>query len=1058
MNRYDAESIFINDSIDDDKENSFKQMSKKANNLNVSGSPLVDLSYNSEKNESVIGKTKRRNKLIIADSFEQDNSGINESKDSDHSKKTNTIEDTEDEDEKSEEDEEDEEDEEEESDEVEEYKEKQQRSKANPTRADLTTSYRQSKTINSDDEENDDEENSNEDEEDEEEEEIVSKPTSTKRIETDDEDHDDIVTRPITKKLISEDEDSEEIIVQKNTKNVLLSDEDSYEKNQKRYSNEQEQEEVTHISETFHSANQTTKSTESNQVRKKNDETMFDDSFGNIKSNITHFGKTNQNDSIDIIELSDSETNDIASSTQYNLNLTSKTPSKTYKIFENVKKSQPTPQKEEKQLSSWSPNYEKVKASIKAKMEQNAPRKIEVIDLDDEEIKKVDKVEVKAQKYEAPLKNTNRYMDNRSLYHEEKLKILSDRMIEVMEEKPEPGKWVDGKNPEGLKVTLLPHQHFSMLWLKWREGSYPNGGILADDMGLGKTLTILTYLKLVKDEREAKMMAKLNKEEDDDDDNDDELTSNEYLKRIKSKKKSKKCTYRLKTLIVLPASLLYQWQGEIESKFERDSFKIHVYHDANRKRHAYNLEDNDLVFTTYEIVSREVEFDKEGNLVDNDSPLTRIKWKRIILDEAHRIKNHTTKANKAMCALKAKYRIAITGTPIHNSLNDLYSLIKFVHFAPLDDIGLWKYVFADEKASNKNNPSSIERQKRMNSWMVFLSDYMILRRTKADKLHGTDKKIVDLPDKNIEIVKVKLNSEEKAIYEKIFNESKEKVKSFLQNQQNRLLGKSSNAMSGSAVSEIFVYLLRLRQACCHLSLLSECLDKNELQAMKLEAQDLNDIMEGLTLNSTSADPAQKFTNLTHCLKKNYVSSKIGKLVEMIEEFLDEYPEDKLIVVSQWTSVLNLVSAYLKKNQIEFCEITGEVNLMRRNEIVEYFNKKNSNDLRVMLLSLTAGGVGLNLVGANRMFIVDIHWNPALEQQAMDRIYRVGQKKECFIYRFLCENTIEERIEEIQHHKLQLAQKVCGASAANIPGMASVGNGKLTLHDFKLLFKDFDNKD
>ena len=339
--------------------------------------------------------------------------------------------------------------------------------------------------------------------------------------------------------------------------------------------------------------------------------------------------------------------------------------------------------------------------------------------------------------------------------------------------------------------------------------------------------------------------------------------------------------------------------------------------------------------------------------------------------------------------------------------------------------------------------------------MVFLSDYLILRRTKQDKLHGTDRKIVDLPDKNIEIIKVRLNPEEKSIYDKIFNESKEKVKSFLQNQQNRLLGKASGS-NGSAVSEIFVYLLRLRQACCHLSLLSECLDKNELQAMKMEATELNDMMEGLTLNGTTAENEPKFTNLTHCLKKNYVSSKIGKLVEMIEKFLDEYPEDKLIVVSQWTSVLSLVSNYLRKNEVEFCEITGEVNLMRRNEIVEYFNKKNSNDLRVMLLSLTAGGVGLNLIGANRMFIVDIHWNPALEQQAMDRIYRVGQKKECFIYRFLCENTIEERIEEIQHFKIQLAQKVCGASAANIPGMASIGNAKLTLQDFKLLFKEFDN--
>lgn len=430
---------------------------------------------------------------------------------------------------------------------------------------------------------------------------------------------------------------------------------------------------------------------------------MFNDSFDQVKSNITHFGKVSQNNSIDIIELSDTETNDIASSTQYIR--PDKTPVKNFKIFEKQSKIS-----EDKPVSSWSPNYEKVKASIKAKMDQNEPRKIQMIDLEAEMAEKDEEKKVKT-KYEAPLRNTNRYVDSRSLYHEEKLKILSDRMIEVLEEKPEAENLNEVKSPDGLKVSLLPHQHFSMIWLKWREGSYPNGGILADDMGLGKTLTILAYLKLVKDEREAKMMAKLEQENENDEPNDEELTTKELLKRAR-KKKSKKLTYRLKTLIVLPASLLYQWQGEIESKFETDTFKIHVYHDANRKRHAYNMDDNDLVFTTYEIVSREVEFDKEGNLLDTDSPLTSVKWKRIILDEAHRIKNYTTKANKAMCALRAKYRIAITGTPIHNSLNDLYSLVKFLHFSPLDDIGLWKYVFADEKASNKNNPSSIERQKR----------------------------------------------------------------------------------------------------------------------------------------------------------------------------------------------------------------------------------------------------------------------------------------------------------------------------------------------------------
>ncbi len=121
--------------------------------------------------------------------------------------------------------------------------------------------------------------------------------------------------------------------------------------------------------------------------------------------------------------------------------------------------------------------------------------------------------------------------------------------------------------------------------------------------------------------------------------------------------------------------------------------------------------------------------------------------------------------------------------------------------------------------------------------------------------------------------------------------------------------------------------------------------------------------------------------------------------------------------------------------------------------MEKFNDPENTGVRVLLLSLNAGGVGLNLVGANRMFLMDIHWNPALESQASDRIYRVGQTKNVKIYRFICEETIEERIEQIQQAKIAIAQKVCSASASNIPGMAgNAGNAKLTFNDFKTLFQ------
>ena len=184
-----------------------------------------------------------------------------------------------------------------------------------------------------------------------------------------------------------------------------------------------------------------------------------------------------------------------------------------------------------------------------------------------------------------------------------------------------------------------------------------------DDMGLGKTLTILSYLRLIKEEREEQEEDEEDdkrRRQDEDDDDDDEI-----IRKPKKKSSNRKSSKRLRTLIIVPASLLHQWQNEIANRFEKNSLKFHVYHEANRKKLAYNLEDNDIVFTTYEIVTRELEalgdakdiYEIKELLRRSNSPLASIKWKRIVLDEAHRIKNHTTKANKIICSLQSKYRL-----------------------------------------------------------------------------------------------------------------------------------------------------------------------------------------------------------------------------------------------------------------------------------------------------------------------------------------------------------------------------------------------------------------
>lgn len=157
-----------------------------------------------------------------------------------------------------------------------------------------------------------------------------------------------------------------------------------------------------------------------------------------------------------------------------------------------------------------------------------------------------------------------------------------------------------------------------------------------------------------------------------------------------------------------------------------------------------------------------------------------------------------------------------------------------------------------------------------------------------------------------------------------------------------------------------------------------------------------------TAGDLELDGIRDDVDLSECLKRNYMSSKSGKLIDMVDDLLHSHPDDKMVIVSQWTSMLDIVGSLLAKRRIAYCEIRGDINLCERHSIVERFNADDDDDegrpLRVMLLSLTAGGVGLNLVGANRMFLLDIHWNPALEQQCSDRIYRVGQKKPVTIYR------------------------------------------------------------
>lgn len=174
------------------------------------------------------------------------------------------------------------------------------------------------------------------------------------------------------------------------------------------------------------------------------------------------------------------------------------------------------------------------------------------------------------------------------------------------------------------------------------------------------------------------------------------------------------------------------------------------------------------------------------------------------------------------------------------------------------------------------------------------------------------------------------------------------------------------------------------------------------------------------------------------------SSKMQIVIQELRKILKDEDTEKSIIVSQWTSLLSIMKLQLKAIGIECVEINGQVDVKQRGGIVENFNN-NQHGPRVMLLSLAAGGVGLNLVGANHLFLLDLHWNPQLEAQACDRIYRVGQTREVSIHRFVVESSIEERILQLQQRKINLAEEVLG-------GAKRTDASKLSIEDLKMLFQ------
>ncbi|TNN60924.1 Transcription termination factor 2 [Liparis tanakae] len=451
------------------------------------------------------------------------------------------------------------------------------------------------------------------------------------------------------------------------------------------------------------------------------------------------------------------------------------------------------------------------------------------------------------------------------------------------------------------------------------------------------------------------------------------------------------------TLVVCPASLVHHWKREVERHVKTGRLMVYLYHGSTRERRARVLADHDVVVTTYGLVSKEVPVQKEDSenpsrgsdeVPSGSGPLLRVSWARLVLDEAHNIKNPKVQTSVAVCRLRARARWAVTGTPIQNNLLDIYSLLRFLRCSPFDEYKVWK------AQVDNGSPRGRER-------LNILTRTLLLRRTKSQR-DSRGRPLVLLPDRTCEVHQLKLSPDEQAVYDVVFAQSRSTLQNYLKRHEGKEVkevkvvkvvkevkktsgsnpfaevaqefgmsqpegaGSSSGSSSQQASSTVHILslLLRLRQCCCHLSLLKKTLDSSELQG------------DGIVLS------------LEEQLNALSLSSSSSSFVDTVALNGAPFPSQLFEDSSESTKVGHLCL---------YAVIDGSVAPKRRMDLVEAFNS-DAHGPQVMLVSLCAGGVGLNLIGGNHLFLMDMHWNPALEDQACDRIYRVGQSKDVTIHR------------------------------------------------------------
>ncbi|CAL5084333.1 unnamed protein product [Urochloa decumbens] len=594
-------------------------------------------------------------------------------------------------------------------------------------------------------------------------------------------------------------------------------------------------------------------------------------------------------------------------------------------------------------------------------------------------------------------------------------------MVHREESEDLPPFWEESE--EGIFENVLINQ-------KTEERPPPlKGGIFAVDMGLGKTLTLLSLIGRTKARNVGVKTA-------------------EGAKRRKVEDAGEGPR---PTLVVCPPSVISSWVTQLEEHLDPGSLKVYMYH-GERTRDPKELLKHDLVLTTYSILG--TEFEQE------DSPVKHIEWFRVILDEAHVIKNSAARQTKAVIALNAERRWVVTGTPIQNSSFDLYPLMAFLKFQPFSMKNYWQKLI--QRPLERGNKTGLSRLQN-------ILGAISLRRIKETDIET--KSMVELPPKTVLECYIDLSEEEREIYDRMELEGKKKMQEF---------GDRDSILRN--YSTVLYIILRLRQLCDDVSLCP--LDvKSWLPSNSLE--DVSKNPELLKKLASLVDDGDDFdcpiclspptktviTSCTHiycqtCIMKilkssssrcpicrrslskedlflapevkhsdedvsgntesdRPLSSKVQTLLKLLKTSQNEDPSSKSVVFSQFKKMLILLEAPLKNAGFNILRLDGSMSLRKRLQVIKQFAHGGPDSPTVLLASLKAAGAGVNLTAASTVYLFDPWWNPGVEEQAMDRVHRIGQKKEVRVVRLIVKDSIEERILSLQEKKKRLISSAFG---------------------------------